>query len=576
MKVRDLVVGLHAGPLAVIVEDVSRVHTQLLRITLKDDTGKINLIIEGAVLCHSLEPLKRDTNLVLSNFIATEEVERFQKYFPPMIRPNPIAEHGTSKSLFLIATTAQRPDMLFTYWKIEVNVPSTMSTELIEIKQLYVRPESQAQKPVALASVMNRQDQYSSLSQIKAQAEGGLLASVYCVVLDCTGSYNVSNSIDVLMLLKVTDESIFPEYANIQVFHQPTNAVPKVAAYGDVLRIQSCMFKFFKGVLTGTLSAQSKAGRLMLFPLDSDELNPYGTYKCTFSSQTEHHKSMIELRRWAKMALTCSDPPVLSSSITLSKAQNSECDVLARVFAWHPVGAEDSDPVIVFLYDAERTAALVLDRPREKMLKYLNQGDTVRIRSVSFEESRLIPSCYTDILKIPHCIERRQLPAVPQQEQILDRAAAFFQPQLTPALISAVLPELRSTRFCNFTDASHISPGEKIRIKGYVVNITPNSPADVRGYFCCQCRQFTHQEICPCGQETVVRCQVGLVLWDGKNDSERDLLRVVIREKQLREFLSDLEWSDAKEKLLSAEALLELALEREDGVLTVLGTSLRE
>ena len=81
--------------------------------------------------------------------------------------------------------------------------------------------------------------------------------------------------------------------------------------------------------------------------------------------------------------------------------------------------------------------------------------------------------------------------------------------------------------------------------------------------------------MCPCGRETDLRCQVGLVLWDGKNDKEADLLRVTIREKQLSEFLNTVEWAEAKERLLSADALLEVALEREDGALVVLGTSLR-
>ena len=435
MKVRDLVSGLHAGPLAVTVEAVSRVHTQLLRVTLKDETGFINLIFEGSVLCHSFESLKPETSLVISNFTVTEEVERFQKYFPPMIRPSTIAEHGTNKTSFLIATATQRPDLRLTFWKTEVEVPSTVPADSIvtDLKRLYARSEPPTSKPAALATVSLIQDQYLSLSQIRAQAEGGLQASAYCIVLDCTGSYSVSNSTDVLMLLKVTDASIFPEHANIQVFHQPANAVPKVISYGDILRVQSCVFKLFKGVLTGTLSAQSKAARLMLFTLDSDELTPYGVYKGTFSNQTEHHKCMIELRRWAKAALTGTDPPVLSSSITLSKAQNAECDVLARVYAKYTVGAEDTDPVILFLYDAERTASLVVERSREKMMRWLACGDTVRVRSVTFEENRLIPSCYTDIFKIPPFIERRQLPAVLHQEEALALAVAFFLPHQGPS-----------------------------------------------------------------------------------------------------------------------------------------------
>lgn len=575
MKVRDLASGLHSGPLTATVADASRVHTQLLRVTLKDETGLINLIFEGSVLCHSFEALKQDTSLVLSNFIVTEEVDRFQKYFPPMIRPNTIAEHGTSKAIFILATATQRPNLRLTFYKANVEIPSGVPADSIDLKRLYSRSEPLAPKPAVLAPVRLTQDQYCSLSQIRAQAEGGLFASTYCVVLDCTGSYSVSNSTDVLMLLKVTDESIFPEHANIQVFHQPANAVPKVISYGDVLRVQNCMFKLFKGVLTGTLSAQSKAARLMLFTLDSDELTPYGTYKGSFANQTEHHKCMIELRRWAKRALSSPDPPVLSGSITLSKAQNTECDVLARVYAKYTVGEEDTDPVILFLYDAERTVSLILDRSREKLVKWLVQGDTVRVRSVSFEDNRLIPSCYTDIFKIPLFIERRQVPAEQHQEEVLARAVAFYLPQQGPALISTLLPELKAVRICSFADANRISAGEKARTKGYVVSITPASPAEVRGYFCVQCRQFTHQEICPCGRETDIRCQVTLVLWDGKNDRESDLLRVTIREKQVEEFLNTVEWNEAKERLLSADALLEVALEREEEVLVVLGTSLR-
>jgi len=576
MKIKDLLVGQHTGPLAATVEDASRVHNQLLRVTLKDESGRVNLIIEGSVLCHSFESLKRETSVELCNFEVSAEVERFQKYFPPMIRPNGIAEHGTNKSMFIIATAMQRPDLRLTYWKAEVTVLGSVPADSVDIKRLYARVEPPAPRPAALGSVSPTQDQYSSLSQIRAQAEGGLLASVYCIVLDCTGSYSVSNSTDVLMLLKVTDESLFPEHANIQIFHQPANAVPKVVAYGDVLRVQSCMFKIFKGVLTGTLSAQSKAGRLMLFSLDSEDLTPYGVYKGTFSKQIEHHKAMLELRRWAKPTLAGVDPPVLSSSITLSKAQNSECDVLARVYAHHTVGTEDSDPVILFLYDAERTASLVLDRSREKMTRWLAPGDTVRVRSVCFEENRLIPSCYTDIFKIPSFIERRQLPEVQHQEEALAQTVAFFLPHQGPALISSLRPDLKTARICAFPEVAQLSAGEKARTKGHVVSIVPNSPAEVRGYFCGQCRQFTHQDVCPCGRETDVRCQVSLVLWDGKSDRESDLLRVVIREKQLGEFLNSVEWREAKERLLSPETLLEVALEREDGALVVLGTSLRD
>lgn len=156
MKIRDLGVGQHPGPLATTIEDASRVHTHLLRITLKDNTGLINLIVEGAVLCHAFDPLKPETSVEICNFVVAEDVERFQKYFPPMIRPNGITEHGTNKSIFIIASAAQRPDLRFTYWKAEVSVPNTVPADSVDIKRLYARSEPPTTKPAALASVRHR------------------------------------------------------------------------------------------------------------------------------------------------------------------------------------------------------------------------------------------------------------------------------------------------------------------------------------------------------------------------------------------------------------------------------------
>lgn len=153
MKIRDLGIGQYPGPLLTTIEDASRVHSHLLRLTLKDETGLINLIIEGADLCHAFDLLKPETCVEICNFVVADDVERFQKYFPPMIRPNGITEHGTNKRVFIIATAVQRPDLRFTYWKAEVSVPSTTPADSIDIKRLYARGELTTPKPAVLASV---------------------------------------------------------------------------------------------------------------------------------------------------------------------------------------------------------------------------------------------------------------------------------------------------------------------------------------------------------------------------------------------------------------------------------------
>ena len=419
------------------------------------------------------------------------------------------------------------------------------------------------------------QEQFVSLEQLKAAAETGSQGSVYCVVLDCTSSYPVANSSDMLMLLKVTDESIFPDFANIQLFHQQQNAVPKVASYGDVMRLQHCFFKLYKGALTGTMSAQSKAGKFSLYALTSEELTPYGLYKCTFSPGLEHHRHMLAVRKWAKSKLAEGEPPVLSAAIPLSRAQNSESDVLARVYDKSCMGSEELDPTVLLVYEGDRATTMLIDKSKARMVKWLTRGDTVRIRSVSYEESRILPTNYTDILKIPPILSQKLLPASPQQEEVLSKMLNFLQPTPGPELISTLKAEFLPFKSAPFSDILHLNPGQRMRTKGYIVHVLPANPGEVRGYYCPQCRQFTHQEVCPCGRETEVRCQVTLVLWDGKSEREEELLRVSVEPRQAAAFLGEVEWRRAYERMMSAEAMLDVVVTKEEGKLVLTGTSLK-
>jgi len=413
-----------------------------------------------------------------------------------------------------------------------------------------------------------------TLGQLKVSAENGAQGSVYCVVLDCTSSYPVANSTDMLMLLKVTDESVFPDFANVQLFHQPQNPVPKVASYGDIMRLQHCYFKLYKGTLTGTMSAQSKAGKFSLYALTSEELTPYGLYKCTFSPGLDHHRHMLAVRRWAKARLV-EETPVLGAAIPLSRAQNSECDVLARVYEKACMGSEELDPTVLFVYEGERATTILIEKNKAKMVKWLASGDTVRIRSVAFDENRLLPSNYTDILKIPLILPQKQVPASPEQEEVLAKMMHFLLPVPGPELISTLKAEFLPFKTAPFGDALHLKPGERMRTRGFIVHILPTSPSEIRGFYCPQCRQFTHQEVCPCGRETEVRCPVTLVLWDGKSEREEELLKVAIEPRQTASFLGEVDWQMAYSRMMNSDSMLDLVVTKDEDKLLVTGTSLR-
>ena len=415
-----------------------------------------------------------------------------------------------------------------------------------------------------------------SLAHLQSSiTDSPISSSVYCLILDCTSSYPVPNSQDHLLLLKVTDESLYPDHANIQLFHQPATPVPKVASYGDIMRLQNCHFKLYKGVLTGTISAQSKSSKFTLYSLYSDDLTPYGLYKCTFSPGLDHHRHMLSTRKWAKSRLIEGNLPVLTSSIPLHTAQNSECDVLARVYAKAYMGNEEIDPILLLIYDNDRATTMLVEKNRGKMVKWLQNGDTVRIRSVIFEENRLMPSIYTDILKIPSEIQEKQIGKFVEKEEFLEKIVHFLQPNSSQELISTLKSDFLPLKFTSFSEISHINPGEKVRLKAFIVNIFPQNPSEIRGYYCPQCRQYTHLEICPCGHETEVRCQVTLVLWDGKSSGEEELVRVVVQPREVGRFIGELEWKQACALMISPTSMIDLVVGVEDGHLVLTGTRLK-
>lgn len=153
MRIKDLSPGLHSDPLEVTIAGGGRVHTQLLRILLKDDTGLINLVIEGAQLCAAFEALATDTSIRFEKYVVTAEAERLQKYFPPQVKPSGIVEHGTENRLFLLITTDTVPEMRLSFYRNSVLIPALSVPETISLEGLYARPEASPSKAPSLTSV---------------------------------------------------------------------------------------------------------------------------------------------------------------------------------------------------------------------------------------------------------------------------------------------------------------------------------------------------------------------------------------------------------------------------------------
>ena len=153
MRIKDLSPGLHSDPLEVTVAGGGRIHSQLLRILLKDDTGLINLVIEGAQLCAAFDALAADTSVRLEKYLVTAEAERLQKYFPPQVKPSGIVEHGTENHLFLLITTETVPEMRLSHYRNNVYIPALSTPDTISLEGLYARPEASPTKAPTVTSV---------------------------------------------------------------------------------------------------------------------------------------------------------------------------------------------------------------------------------------------------------------------------------------------------------------------------------------------------------------------------------------------------------------------------------------
>lgn len=359
MHIRDLsVVPRRQGPIDTVVEKISTLNEELLRLTLKDASGSVNLIFQGAILVKAFEKVKEQTRLVISDFVVSEDYARFRSFVPPFVQLQEFALHLSRSPFYILVAPPETsfPEIKLYFKGNSVVVPGELRD--FDLSSLYV-----VQHPAKLSSSPQKLvgpggERFATLQFIRdsLSPEQPLTASAYAVVLDCTSSYQPSSATDFLMLLKVTDPTIYPAAAHIQIFHKESFVPPKVANIGDVIRLQNLPFKQHGGVLIGTMSSNSKFPSTFLFPIDDDEqLAPYAAYRGKFSNTPEHFPTLQHLRAWTKDTLARSLPDCLADTKRLMIAADAkvEVDVLARYFGHYRMGEGPSDPLIVLLYDSD-------------------------------------------------------------------------------------------------------------------------------------------------------------------------------------------------------------------------------
>lgn len=563
MHISELIPGEQKGPIEGKIKSRNKVHQSLLRIQIADSTGRINIIFEGQTLAKTLENLRLNTLVRLTDFIVTEDDSPLKKYFPDFIDSSNIATLESSASWYILISQSYFPfpAILLEFNQNLINIDSESELSEVNLNDLY-KPRLSS-SPQKVSGPNN--ERYTNLSHIRdSVGETPIVSSCYAVVIDSTRSYYQPNSTDYLITLKVTDETIYPEVSNLVIFHKNYEEVPKVESIGDVIRLDQFQFKKYQNYISITGSSGAKLAKFFLFKVGDESLAPYACYHGKFTQNPAHHTLLSNKRNWARTRFQAEVPKPLAATIALSEVSSQEeKDLLARVYGTYPLGVGKKDPIVLIVYDRSCLAQAIVPREKEKIVKWLESGDNIRMRSVRVEDSRISVSIFTDIMKVSEHFPLLQVPSRIEKEAELAKLASYYQVSQEHKLKTMVHPSLKSLPVLAYSQVPNLSPGAECRVEGYVVKITPGHPKDQSGLQCPNCNTKTHLEICDCGSETDVMCDVSFNLWDG-SQNEKSLIKVTVKEGACKAFFRGEDWENIVGQLLKPESKVELGIQVEE------------
>ena len=242
----------------------------------------------------------------------------------------------------------------------------------------------------------------SCLKKIREKvAKQGLVASFIGVLLDCSGSYLKNFSNDYIAIYKITDPSIFPDFATINIFHKHSDDLPKLKSLGDVVFFQNVSFHNFQGKLCGTLSKFSKSSSFSAHDYQDAKRSPYACFIKTVFMNEDLTIKIEQMKSWVRDSLSGSIFEYLNlKALTELQINSGEVDLIGRVLSVGSLGKSLSDPLVVHLQHDQKLSQVVIPKERKKLLANVGPGDTVRIRSVFKSFGVFVISDFSEVLRI--------------------------------------------------------------------------------------------------------------------------------------------------------------------------------
>lgn len=529
--------GTNDGPLDVELLYIVNLTDDLVKLGLQDGLNtKVNAFIEGANKIRFFSSLKPGTKLTLKNFAVSQNFSQIGQYFPTYITCEGVATFQSNYDFF-ISFNDPLPQMRISFNQNSLEIGSDTNIDGLNLAGIYETKIS----PEVLEKVPGEKN---SLKWIHEKTvNGNFYVSFYAVIVDCSGSYQpkLGETGDFLVTLKITDPSIFPSHASVNVFHRSPKDFPKIANFGDIIKLQEVYAKDYSGVLQTTVPCNGKNASFFVFPYSGESGVPYISYKGQFHNTNEHSLNVKKLSDWTAATFSYEYPLFIKNTKRLFGACSSEeIDLLTRVLGVFSLGIQEGDPQVCICADSNEISQLVVPEEKKKMLRYIEKGDIIRIRSVCYEDKVLHLNHYSEILKIPAEYKSMSVPLMCNEEEF-NKCLQLYLPNPPKKVISYVSDEFKHNPIMPFQNILKVPIGKVIRIEGLIVKLDLGKRLDI-------------------------------TVWDGER--EENIIRVQVRENFLGEFMNGKPWDNVKKECIGHDKTFQAAIRVENDSLTLISTKL--
>lgn len=469
MNLDQCKVGLNPGPVCLDLVSLSRLTEDLLKIVTSDSSkSRINIFIEGANLINFFGQARQGTQIHLRDFSISQEFTQISQFFPTYITGEEVVRHDSNTNLF-IHISNPLPKITLQYLSKSLTVGPDDVIEEVNVQELY---EAKKVTPVQIEKAGGK-NKCCTLKEVSEKLSGNTVyAWCYAVIVDSCSSYirKQSEGGDYIATFKLTDSSIFPNIITLTIFHKSPKDLPKIANFGDIIKLNDVQFREHNGLMTATIPSSTKSMSFYLFSYTGEELSPYAHYKSNFHTNAEHALRIQKISDWTRLTFAYEVPLFMKNTKTLSRlALNEEADIRIKVLKICSLGINEHDPAVLVLADSEEICQLVIPHDRKRLLKFIKADDLIRLRGVVYEDKVLILKPYSEILRIPS--EYKCLDVVCNVSQTeIDKFFRLYVDIPPVRLVSKITHEFASVPLVPFSKIVE-SENKTLKIEGFVVKM---------------------------------------------------------------------------------------------------------